>query len=271
MCHPGRRVHDVAAEGVGLPVRLPRCPDHARRCRSRALLGGRAVAGRDVRLGDAALRAGRDRLVRRGRVGVRGFTRRSGTRVGGAGAPGRPAGADPPAARRRGAVRGRRVRPDRRRGGRCPAGPGGRRCCGRRGRAAGAAGVVPRALEPAVAGGSEAGCRLQLRGDQHGDVLHPGSGAGGAAGRRPVARHRAPRGGDRHGRRDHRLRADPGRSGGEAGGAGRFRRHARRAGAARSADGRAGRARVRPGHRRGGGRRARRSPPRRARGSWAAS
>ena len=39
----------------------------------------------------------------------------------------------------------------------------------------------------------------------------------------PVAGHRAARGGDRHGRRHHRLRADPGRAGGEAGGAVRFR------------------------------------------------
>src|SRR3954451_23790188 len=58
MWHHRRRVHVV----------LPLCPDRPGRGRSRAVLGPRPLPGRDVRAGDPALRAGRDRVVRDGGI-----------------------------------------------------------------------------------------------------------------------------------------------------------------------------------------------------------
>ena len=209
MCDPGRRVLDVepAARGVGLPVRVPRCADRPRCGGAGAVLRGRAPAGGHVRAGDAALRPGRDGLVRQGRAGVGRLARGCRARVGRAGTAGGPARSHPAAAGGRGAVRRRRGRADRRGGAGRPAGPGGRGGGGRGSRPTGAARFVPRTVGPAGAARAPARGRLQLRGDQHGGLLHPRPGPGGVAGRGAVARHRPGRGGGGDGRGHHRLRA----------------------------------------------------------------
>ena len=150
-------------------------------------------AGRHVRAGDAALRPGRDGLVRRGRAGVgrlarrvsrSGRSRRDGWWTGSV--PTRPllaaavlfagAAAALIAAVERGRAAGRwwsgRRRSPEPSNRRCPARPA--RC--------GAGWCRP---------GACATRRLQLRGDQHGGLLHPRAGPGGVAGRGAVARHRA--------------------------------------------------------------------------------
>ena len=139
-----------------------------------------------------------------------------------------------------------RGRPDRRRRGRCPAGPGARRAAARRGRAAGTAGVVPGAVEPPVAAGP--------RGTPPTPTRRSAWRCSSSSARRS-RRCWSPRRGPAPGRRGRLGLAmvvgaigfalTPAVRAGEAGGAGRSAgRHARRAGQARHADGRAGRARA---------------------------
>ena len=196
------------AESASL-VRLPRRADRSRCAGPGAVLRARPAADRDVRAGDAALRAAGDRLVRRGRAGLRRRAVGCLARLGRPGPADRPARPDPPAAGRRGAVRGGRGRADHR--GRD--GPRRWPLLVGAGAVAGAVqpalpGCVPRAVGPAGAARAAARRRLHLRGDQPGGLLHPRPGVRGVPGRGAVAGHRP--GGGRGG--DGRRRASGSRS-----------------------------------------------------------